>query len=699
MAYEISFTDRVNKGVIVVEDREINDTDTSIGFLGRQATGYGQIIAENFLHMLENFASSSPPSNPIEGQTWYDATPGVDQLKVYDGTNWVASGGIKKGTSEPDVGNSVVGDLWVDTANQQLYLNNGSSWLLVGPEFSQGLGSGTQAEQILGTDDQLYTVLKVEVSNVPVAIISDSEFTPKSNIRGFTTLKPGINLTSRIIANGALKYNGISETAEALRIGSLNIAATNFLRGDVDTTSNGVLRVKNNDGIEVGANSQLSFKGQGDVAVIQSNITGAGIDVRVKGTGGFTTVLRAKSDGTVGINNTNPQEALDVIGNTRVSEQLYILSTEAADSSFDGNLGDGALLVSGGASISQNVKIGTDLLVKGTTHLGGSVTVDPDAAVVPSIGTEEAPLDEIHAATFVGFLRGSVEGTITGSASSAAKLTNRTTFKVIGDISANDIVFDGSGQLTKTFDMSISNEFITTKPDVTALQLGDEILINRTTGTTGLFKITQTNFLKEIPKNPVGLIAPYAGITPPLGWFLCDGSIIRKADAFSLWSTIGHRYLSEVQLNQLGFPSSSYFALPDFRGRFLLGADNMGDISADRVTNIGADTIGGTGGSEAKDIKLENIPEHEHDFQSPGGIGHYAIRDDEPAPADENSANVQTLNISTGNATTSGISSSGGVLGGGPTGNGIFRGAEQLGAALDIMPPYMTINYIIFADN
>jgi microcystin-dependent protein len=700
MPYEIPFTDSTNKGVIVVQDREINDTATSIGFVGKQATGYGQVVAENFLHMLENFASISPPANPVEGQTWYDTTVGVDQLKVYDGTNWVAAGGIRKGTAEP--GASTEGELWVDTANQQLYLSNGATWLLVGPEFSQGLGTGARAEQILGTDDQLYTILKIDINNIPVAIITDTQFTPKSNIRGYGTLKPGINLTTRNISNGILKYNGVAEAADSLRVGNLNISSSNFLRSDIDTTASGIIRVKNNSGVEVGSNTQLTIKAQAEVGVIQSNIRGAGLDLKVKDNEGqLSTVIRAVgSTSAVGINNTNPQESLDIAGNAQVSDNVYILGTEAADSTFDDTLDSGALRVSGGASIAQNLKIGTDLLVKGTTHLGGSITIDPDAATTPSIGTEDTPLDEVHAATFVGFLKGSVEGTITGSASSAAKLTNKTTFKVAGDVSAaEDIVFDGSGELTKTFDLSVSNEFITTKPDITSLITGDEILINRTSGETGLYKITQTNFFKEVPKNPVGMIVPYAGDTPPQGWYICDGTIIKQIDAPVLWSIIRHKFKSETDLEAEGYSSTSYFALPDFRGRFLLGADNMGDVSADRVQNISADTVGSSGGNETKDIKLENLPDHEHDFQSPGGIGHYAMRDDTPAAADDDSANVQTLNISTGNATTSGISTSGGILNGGPTGNGSFRGAENLGAALDIMPPYTTINYIIFADN
>ena len=46
--------------------------------------------------MLENFANNSTPSNPIEGQLWYDSTAGTDLLKVYDGTTWQEAGGIKR---------------------------------------------------------------------------------------------------------------------------------------------------------------------------------------------------------------------------------------------------------------------------------------------------------------------------------------------------------------------------------------------------------------------------------------------------------------------------------------------------------------------------------------------------------------------------------------------------------------------------
>ena len=69
---------------------------------------------------------------------------GVNALKLYDGTSWVNAGGLKKGNSSPDVATALAGDLWADTANNQLYIFTGSGWTLVGPEYSDGLLTGAK---------------------------------------------------------------------------------------------------------------------------------------------------------------------------------------------------------------------------------------------------------------------------------------------------------------------------------------------------------------------------------------------------------------------------------------------------------------------------------------------------------------------------------------------------------------------------
>jgi microcystin-dependent protein len=706
MPYTISFTDEINKGSIVVEDREINTTDTSLQFPGKQSTAYGTAIGENFLHLLENFAANNPPDNPVEGQTWYDTTVGVDQLKVYDGTNWVAAGGLKRGDAVPDISNSVKGDLWVDTDNQQLYLNNGAAWILVGPEFSQGLATGARAEQILGTDNVQYTILRIDVENTPAIILTAKEFTPKVTIQGFTKLNPGFNLSTFAFDTGTLKYNGVAEAAEALVVsGEANpVDASNFLRGDATSTSTSPLRVKTNTGIAVGLNGQLSLEGSGERAVLKSTFVGASLDIKVKNEDGFSTVIRAKSDTSVGINKENPETSLDVNGVVQVSEQVKIDGTEDSDQTFDDNLTDGSFVTSGGGSVALGLKVGGTTILKGPLKVDGNITTRADEdedATAPNI----SGFNQISATTFVGNLQGSVTGSIEGAASSASKLTNKTEFRMVGDVSSDSFTFDGAadeeGALIKTFRTTLSNEFIADKDTVVTPDNGDEILINRTVGDTGLFRITIANLLSEVPKNPVGMIVPFAGINIPEGWILCDGRIILKKDAFKLWEAIGHQFLdpSLIPSRLQGATSATHFALPDFRGRFPLGADNMGGIPADRVTNVNADVIGAVDGSETKDIFKENLPQHTHDMKSSGGQQFYGIID--TPDDDELGQEVEGLNIATGAATTAGLPVAGDIVGGGTDGNDNYREveSEDLGSALDIMPPFQTVNYIIFADN
>ena len=209
MSYQINFTDSVNKGFIQVNDNTVN-TETSLSLPGRTKSDYGAIINENLLHLLENFANNNPPANPVEGQLWYDTTVGIDQLKVYDGAQWVSASSIKKANSRPEAVESNLGDLWVDTANQQLFLYNGNDWTLVGPEFSLGSNTGARFEEIIDTTNVRQSVVTNFVKGVPVVIISDTEFTPKSTIQGFSIIKSGINLAS------GLKYYGTAETAENL---------------------------------------------------------------------------------------------------------------------------------------------------------------------------------------------------------------------------------------------------------------------------------------------------------------------------------------------------------------------------------------------------------------------------------------------------------------------------------------------------
>ena len=64
MAYTINKT---NGAVLTtVEDGTLN-TATSVSLVGQNYQGYGEVIAENFVTLLENSANTTAPSNPMTG--------------------------------------------------------------------------------------------------------------------------------------------------------------------------------------------------------------------------------------------------------------------------------------------------------------------------------------------------------------------------------------------------------------------------------------------------------------------------------------------------------------------------------------------------------------------------------------------------------------------------------------------------------
>lgn len=671
MAYQIAFTDQANNGTITIEDGTLNQ-ETSLSIPGRNTTAYGIAVAENFLHLLENFANNNAPDRPVEGQLWYDTTLGAEQLKVYDGTTWIPSGGIIRATSEPEASNSQIGDLWADTDNQQLYLFTGSGWILVGPEFSDGLSTGATPIKVIGTDNAEYTAVQIEVAAQPVAIIAKDTFTPKTTIPGFTTVSPGINLSSKDISgDGVAKFYGTAEKAESLIVGNESVAAAQFLRKDVTGTTLYPINIQNNQGINYGINAELNIGVEGQAGIIQHQIEGSNIDIRVRNQATSKTVIRVDSNLRVGINNEAPEQALDVTGNIQSSGQVLVNDTTQSDT-----ISTGSVITKGGVGIAKKLNVGGETALN---DLATTQNIVPDTNNLRSIGTSVLKWKEVNATTFKGNVVGNVSGTVSGRAGSADKLTSATTFRLDGDVIADDFVFDGQqGGNTKIFSTTISNEIISAKDAVLTSQPDDEILINRTSGDTGLYKISRSNLLDAVPTNPPGVILPYGGNAAPNNWLLCDGTQYRIADYPALFEAVGYNFGGRTTL------PSGFFRVPDLRGRLPLGADNMGGDSANTVIAESADVVGATSGSETAQVLVQNLPEHKHDMRGDSGDQYYAIRDVSGTPNDD-AAIIYDAPTATGNGQA--LSNSGSV---------VTSLGETLGTPLNIMNPTITLNYIIY---
>ena len=138
MPYPINRTDGTL--LTTIQDFTRDSETTSLTLLGRGSVDYGEVMAENFVHMLEHFASPTPPDNPLQGQTWfhtYDPGPpitAINKLKLFDGTNWVNVGGAASSVNPPETPEP--GDLWYNVEDSTIYYWDGFNWKKVGGPYT-----------------------------------------------------------------------------------------------------------------------------------------------------------------------------------------------------------------------------------------------------------------------------------------------------------------------------------------------------------------------------------------------------------------------------------------------------------------------------------------------------------------------------------------------------------------------------------
>ena len=96
--------------IALVPDGTIDQT-TDIKLIGRNYAGFGEILNENLVHLLESFAGATQPPKPVAGQVWFDSANKV--LKFYDGSQYRIAGGAETGITAPT--GLAKGDFWWET--------------------------------------------------------------------------------------------------------------------------------------------------------------------------------------------------------------------------------------------------------------------------------------------------------------------------------------------------------------------------------------------------------------------------------------------------------------------------------------------------------------------------------------------------------------------------------------------------------
>lgn len=167
---------------------------------------------------------------------------------------------------------------------------------------------------------------------------------------------------------------------------------------------------------------------------------------------------------------------------------------------------------------------------------------------------------------------------------------------------------------------------------------------------------------------PAGAVMPFMGSSTPTGWLLCDGSAVSRATYSALFTALGTTYGAG--------DGSTTFNIPDLRGRSLFGLDNMGGSDAGRLS--ASNTLGGFGGSETTGgtteshiLSVDEIPAHTHAVQALPSGGSTTVVQAGSSSGTPYSLDVETTSVGGGNGHTHDITD------------------------LDILPPYMLVNFII----
>ena len=281
MSYTITLTDGTVFATIA--DGTIN-TSSSMVLVGKNYAGYGEFLDTNFIHLLESGSNTTAPGAPLEGQLWWDS--GNSLLKVYNGTIFKTISAATASASAPT--SNVTGDLWYDTTNQQLKVYTGTTFLLVGPQFSAGEGtSGAIVATITDNVSVDHVVVELYVNDAIVGIISkDATFTPQVAISGFTTVRPGITL-STLVGSQVPLFQGTATNAQQLN----SLTSTQFMRADTNTATTGTLGVLNDTGLSVGSDSDLRCSVTGTDVTIRNQTSGGNISFGVNVAGNVTPSL------------------------------------------------------------------------------------------------------------------------------------------------------------------------------------------------------------------------------------------------------------------------------------------------------------------------------------------------------------------------------------------------------------------------
>ncbi len=356
MAYQINRTD----GTIVsnVADGQVDQFSTDLTLIGKNFSGFGEVLNENFVKLLENFSSTSAPDHPIRGQIWYDTSE--NKLKVYNGSDFIPVSSATISNTQPST--LAAGDLWFDDVGSQLYFYDGTNPILLGPAYSltQGI-SGLKVESILDTLNQTRVITYLYNNGILLGIFAKDSFTPKTEIIGFSgSIQPGFNAGTL----AGFKFNVTCTNSEQLG----GAPATTYVRRDTSNAIDGQLRITTDLGLVAGSAGQMNlYVTSGDIYMSNASTDKSLILNVRRGINQENALVISASDRTIDLYPSFIDSTVRTGGNLVVTGNLTVEGTTTTINTSDLTIEDKNIVIANVDAPTNLTADGAGITIKGST--------------------------------------------------------------------------------------------------------------------------------------------------------------------------------------------------------------------------------------------------------------------------------------------------------------------------------------------
>ena len=287
-------------------------TTTTVGgitLIGKNYTGYGEILNENLAKLTENQANTTSPSGALTGQLWYDS--GNSLLKVYNGTSWVTLASTSDIPADTDA---------LSEGSTNLYFTNARSRsaISLGSAGSQAYNSGTGVLTVPGTTDHItegsnlfYTDARAD-ARVQAVIIDEDNMASDDNTKVPTQQSVKAYVDSQVASE--------NELSEMNDVAIASVQNNDFLKYNTSTAkwenasvsaataAGSDTQVQFNDGGVMGADAGFTYNKSTD-AITVGSVTTTGASPQISAAGGLTIETTA-SNGNITITPHNTGEII-----------------------------------------------------------------------------------------------------------------------------------------------------------------------------------------------------------------------------------------------------------------------------------------------------------------------------------------------------------------------------------------------------